>query len=164
MIKFHGKHSGVVGAPNKPAKRGYKIYTVADGHTGYIWDFEIYMRTQKREEGLTQRVVETLCADINGLNHVVYVDKFYTSVPLAYSLLKNGTYLCGSFNTSRKHWPVELKQKQKRGDGSNVTLRKMKRGNHLVKQSEDGKLIASVWKDSSLVYNLSTCLTPRLQQ
>ena len=48
MIKFHGKHSGVVGAPNKPAKRGYKIYTLADGHTGYVWDFEVYLRTSKR--------------------------------------------------------------------------------------------------------------------
>ncbi|GFR95304.1 PiggyBac transposable element-derived protein 4-like [Elysia marginata] len=76
IIKFHGKPSGVVGAPNKPAKRVYKIYTVADGHTGYIFDFEVYMRTDKREEGLTQQVVETLSKDFTGRNHVVYVDKF----------------------------------------------------------------------------------------
>ena len=100
MIKFHGKHSGVVGAPNKPAKRGYKIYTLADGHTGYVWDFEVYLRTSKREEGLTKRVVETLCKDVTGKNHIVYVDKFYTSIPLALSLLKKKIYLCGSFNTS----------------------------------------------------------------
>ncbi|GFO24769.1 PiggyBac transposable element-derived protein 4-like [Plakobranchus ocellatus] len=93
MIKFHGKHSSVVGAPNKPAKSGYKIYTLADGHTGYIWDFEVYLQTAKREEGLTKRVVETLCKDVTGKHHVIYVDKFYTSIPLDLSLLKKKRYI-----------------------------------------------------------------------
>ena len=30
MIKFHGQHWAVVGAPNKPAKRGFKIFAIAD--------------------------------------------------------------------------------------------------------------------------------------
>ena len=138
MIKFHGKHSGVVGAPNKPAKRGYKIYTLSDGHIGYVWDFEVYSCTSKWKEGLTKRVVEMLCKDGTGKNHSVYVDKFYT-LPLALSLLKKKIYLCGSFNTSRKQWPKILKP-QKTG----CYLKKLKRGNFICKQSEDGKMLASV--------------------
>ena len=115
-------------------------------------DFEVYLRTSKREEGLTKRVVETLCKDETGKTHIVYVDKFYTSIPLALSLLKKKIYLCGSFNTSRKQWPNKLKT-QKTG----CYLKKLKRGDFICKQSEDGKMLASVWKDSSLLFNLTTC-------
>ena len=108
IVKCHGQHWGIVGAPNKPAKRGFKILTVVDGTTGYISNFEVYLKNQ-REIGLTQRVVEDLCKEIQGRNHIVFVDKCYTSVPLAEPLLKNGTYICGSFNISRKQWPMDLK-------------------------------------------------------
>lgn len=57
MVKFHGRHWGVVGAPNKPAKRGFKIFVLADGETGYLHNWKVYLR-KKREVGLTQTVVE----------------------------------------------------------------------------------------------------------
>ena len=108
MIKCHGQHSGIVGAPNKPAKRGFKIFVAADGVSGYLWNFQVYMRKQK-EVGLTQRVVENLTEPVAGRNHIIFVDKFYTSVPLALSLLERSTFICGSFNTGRKFWPKDLK-------------------------------------------------------
>ena len=105
MVKCHGQHWGIIGAPNKPAKRGFKVFTLADGTTGYVSDFQVYLRKQ-RETGLTQRVVEDLCKDIGGRHHVVFIDKYYTSIPLAQSLPERKTYICGSFNTSRKLWPT----------------------------------------------------------
>ena len=81
---------------------------MADGVTGYLADFMVYLRKQK-EVGLTKRVVENLTENIEGRNHVVFVNKFYTSVPLALSLLERNTYLCGSFNTGRNMWPSDLK-------------------------------------------------------
>lgn len=36
-------------------------------------------------------------------------------------------------------------------------LKKLERGEYNCKQSEDGRMIATVWKDSSLVFNLTTC-------
>ena len=125
MVKCHGQHWGIVGAPNKPAKRGFKIFTVADGTTGYISNSEVYLKKQ-REIRLTQRVVEDLCKKIQGRNHIVFVDIYYTSVPLAESLLKNDTYICGSFNISRKRWPMDLKpdKKTKKSDA----VRSLKRG------------------------------------
>ena len=56
----------------------------ADGVSGYLWNFQVYMRKQK-EVGLTQRVVENLTEPVAGRNHIIFVDKFYTSVPLALS-------------------------------------------------------------------------------
>ena len=155
MVKCHGQHWGIVGAPNKPAKRGFKVWTLADGISGYIYDFEVYFRKQ-REVGLTQRVVENLTEEIQGKHHIVFVDKYYTSIPLAKSLLRRKTYLCGSFNTSRRHWPADLKpdkRKPKRDD----PVRNLKRGESMARQSKKGDIVACVWKDSSTVYNLSTC-------
>ena len=154
MIKFHGKHWGVVGAPNKPAKRGFKIFVLADGISNFMKDFQIYLRSQ-RQEGLTQAVVENLTEDIQGFYHLVVVDKFYTSVPLAMSLLASKIYLSGSFNISRKYWPAEMKPdktKRKKDD----PVRNLTHGQCLFRQSDDRKLVATVWKDSALVYNLST--------
>ena len=86
-VKCHGQHWGIVGAPNKSAKRGFKVWTLADGVTGYIYDFKVYLGTT--ETGLTQQVVEPLTSSIYGKHHIVFVDKYYTSVAVALSLLKN---------------------------------------------------------------------------
>ena len=101
MVKCHGQHWGIIGAPNKPAKRGFKVFTMTHGTTEYVSDFQVYLRKQK-ETSLIQRVVEDLCKDIGGRHHVVFVDKYYTSIPLAQSLLEKKTYICGAFNKSRK--------------------------------------------------------------
>ena len=115
----------------------------------------LYLLTFKREGGLTKRAVETLFKDVTGKNHIVYVDKFYTSIPLALFLLQKKIYLCGSFNASRKQWPNKLKPWK-----TGCYLKKLKRGDFICKQSEDGKMLASVWKDSSLVFSLTACHNP----
>ena len=63
MVKCHAKHFGIFGAPNKPAKRSFKIFGVADGISGYLSSFEVYLRG-KKEMGLTQHVVERLVQSI----------------------------------------------------------------------------------------------------
>jgi hypothetical protein len=155
MIKFHGQHFGSVGAPNKPCKRGFKVFVLADAHEGYLYNYIVYLR-KKRETGLTQRIVEDLMANLVGRHHIVFVDKFYTSIDLALSLLNKGTYINGSFNTSRVKWPLDLKP-NKRLRKKNDPIRSLERGESQARQTNDGKLMACCWKDSALVCNLSTC-------
>jgi hypothetical protein len=155
MVKFHGQHSGVIGAPNKPAKRGFKIFVLGDGESGYLYDFEVYLKKQ-REEGLTQRVVEDLLEHSTGVNHILFVDKYYTSIPLAQSLLKKSIYICGSFNSGRRFWPQDLKT-NKRLKKKDDKVRSLQRGEWMARQSQDKKMVATVWMDSALVYNLTTC-------
>ena len=57
----------------------------------------------------TKKVVQNVMADLSGRHHIVFVDQFYTSVDLAYSLLARGKYINNSFKTSRVEWPAELK-------------------------------------------------------
>ena len=162
MIKFMGQHWCIVGAPNKPAKRGFKIFCMCDGETGYMKDFHTYIR-KKKQTGLTQRVVEQLSENIHERNHIIYVDKFYTSIDLATSLLGNGTYLCGSFHSGRKNFPMEIKPNKKLRKRDDP-VRNLKQGQSMARQSNCGKLTACAWMDSALVLNLSTCFKPVANQ
>jgi hypothetical protein len=92
-------------------------------------------------------------------NHIIFVDKFYTSVPLALSLLQNNTYLYGSFNVGRKNWPQDLKVSKKLKKKEDK-VKSLKRGEFLTRQTKDKRQVATVWKDKRAVYNLSTCYNP----
>ena len=159
MIKFTGQHWCVVGAPNKPAKRGFKIFCLCDGSTGYLKDFQLYQR-RKKEIGLTQRVCENLVEDIHTRNHILYIDKFYTSIDLAKSLLEKGMYICGSFNAGRKNFPTDLKPNKKVSKKKDP-VRSLQRGDSLARQSTCGTMNAVAWMDSAVVLNLSTCFDVR---
>lgn len=89
----------------------------------------------------------------------MYTDKFYTSIPLAKSLLCKGIYLCGSINHTRKQWPHQLKPNKTKKKADDA-IRSLKRGESIQMQSSDTSLTATVWKDSALVSNLSTCHGP----
>ena len=49
MKKFHGGHFVSAGGPFKPGKRGFKIFTLADGHQEYTGVF-----TKKGEGSYTK--------------------------------------------------------------------------------------------------------------
>ena len=92
-------------------------------------------------------------------SYIIYVDKFYTSIDLALSLLSNTTYLCGSFQIGRKKWPNDLKP-NKQLKMKDDPVRSLERGQSLARQTMCRKLNACVWKDMILVSNLSTCYKP----
>ena len=54
-----------------------------------------------------------------------------------------------------KYWPIELKE-NKRKRRSEDPIRSLIRGEHLARQTRDGKITAIVWQDSRLVYTLAT--------
>ena len=54
-------------------------------------------------------VVIKLCQPYFNLNHVFYIDNFFTSVPLYQSLLENGMYACGTAKKNSTGFPKSLK-------------------------------------------------------
>ena len=66
MIPFKGRSSLKQYMPLKPVKRGIKVWTMADGITGYISQFEVYTgkKGTTAEKGLGSKVVKSLSCQL----------------------------------------------------------------------------------------------------
>lgn len=121
MVKYKGKvKKGRVKMPKKPIKNGFKIWCCCDSSNGYLCSFQVYEGrptnpiTGKKisEKGLTMRVVRDLLSPFRGLNHVVYLDNFFTSVPLVKALRKWKIFTAGTIQRRSAEFPKGLKQVQ----------------------------------------------------
>ena len=119
MIKFKGRSSIKQYMPQKPIKRGYKVWVRAD-ETGFVCQFQIYTGKieNTRELNLGKRVVEDLTKELVGGNHKVFFDNFFTSVDLMIALKQKNIYGCGTVRRGRVGLPKEEKadSKMKRGE------------------------------------------------
>ena len=148
MVKFKGRSSLKQYMPLKPTKRGIKVWVRSDSKTGYMCDFEVYTGRQggTAEVGLGGNVVRRLSRDLVGTYCHLYMDNFFSGIPLFTSLLDDGIYACGTFRTNRKWFPRDLLPFTKAGLPT--------RGDYRWRQ--DGNLVAMVWQDSKPVVVLST--------
>ena len=155
MIKFKGRSSMKQYLPKKPVKRGFKVWVRADAVSGYVCEFEVYTgKTDgERELGLGGNVVKKLTRHITGHNHIVYCDNFFTNAALFQDLQKDDIYACGTYNSTRKCYPRDLKGKAKSGLGS--------RGSTEYRQ--DGNLLVTLWQDTKTVSVLSTNCQPHCE-
>ena len=98
--------------PNKPIKQGYKIYGIADH--GYIYNF-IWSSREKGYQDILLRpnltktgcLVRTLALSLPRQRLVIYMDNYFTSVPL-FTELRACNF--GAVGTTRPHkdFPEEL--------------------------------------------------------
>ena len=108
MIKFQGRSALKQYLPNKPVKRGIKVWVLADG---YFHMLQVYTgREATPEKQLGARVVKDLTASLKHKHHHVYFDNFFTSVKLFEDLEKDGIYACGTARADRRGFPKALKQ------------------------------------------------------
>ena len=79
-------------------------------HTGYVWNVLVYCGKMDPISGFghAETVVLKLMEKLLDRGHALYVDNFYTSVPLAEALLNRKTLLCGTVRKNRKHLPKKL--------------------------------------------------------
>ena len=81
MIKFQGRSSLKKYMPQKPIKRGIKVWVLADSRNGYFSRLEVYTgRKRNTEHGLGEIVVKDLTLDF-GIGFVLttflYPKKFF---------------------------------------------------------------------------------------
>lgn len=83
MIRFKGRSSLRQYMPNKPIKRGYKMWVWAS-ESGYIDEFQIYTGKvgERTETNLGSRVVTDLTKTLLTGHYVVYFDNYFLSLPL----------------------------------------------------------------------------------
>ena len=134
--------------PLKPIKRGFKIWCASCACCGYVKAFQMYTGKEKKadtEKGLAHRVVTDLVVPhFSHRNHVIYMDNFFTSLPLFDDLAKSGIFACGTYRSNRVGFPKVL--------GDKKLVKTLKRGDSIVRYK--GNTTALVWMDKKPVYGV----------
>ena len=108
-------------------------------------NFQIYTgkADAQQQHGLAHRVVTDLVLPrFAHANHIVYMDNFFSSLPLVDELGKNGVMCCGTYRTGRLGFPAELANKD--------NLKQLKRGDSLMRHK--GETTVITWKDKKPVF------------
>jgi len=157
MVKFKGRHHAKQYMPMKPTKYGFKVWVCAEAITGYALQVEVYegkARTPARLKlrstyGVGYDIVTELTRQYQGKNHIVYYDRWFSSVPLAEHLLRNGIYANSTIKQDRAGLPPgSRKLKLKKTD----SCRQQRKGN--------SNLLFTVFYEKRQVAHLSTGCLP----
>ncbi|CAB3246685.1 unnamed protein product [Arctia plantaginis] len=106
MVKFKGRSTLKQYLPNKPIKRGFKIWARCDSSTGYLFEFEVYTgkKDNDTEFGLGAAVVNSLCKVLieeKIENAHVTFDNFFASTQIMQSLYENNIYSIATLRSNR---------------------------------------------------------------
>ncbi len=95
MLKFKGRSSLKQYMPNKPIKRGIKVWVEADSIIGYVCDFSIYSgKDGIKTDDLGGKVVKQLASTLNSRHHHhLYFDNYFSSSQLFLGLLDMKVYM-----------------------------------------------------------------------
>src|SRR5215510_5531487 len=112
LVPFRGRCSFIQYVPNKPAKYGIKIFALCDAKTFFTGNLEVYCGKQPNgpynfSSGPSD-IVTRLTAHLKGTCRNLTTDNWYTSYPLAVSLLKDKITLVGTLKKNKKEIPVEF--------------------------------------------------------
>ena len=112
LVAFRGRCGFRQYIPSKPAKYGIKIWWCCDSQTCYPLKGDVYLGRQpgqQREVGQGARVVEQLVEPWRKSGRNVTADNFFTSIPLAEDLLKDGLTFVGTIRSNKPHIPDSMK-------------------------------------------------------
>ncbi|XP_049772357.1 piggyBac transposable element-derived protein 1-like [Schistocerca cancellata] len=106
--------------PQKPTKRGLRVYLISDSANGYICSLIPYFGAVTTELlicphlNFSEKIVLHLLANIINATgqswYHLYTGCFYTSVALADELLKQNMHLTGMIQANRKNLPAAIKK------------------------------------------------------
>lgn len=150
LLGFRGRCPFRMYIPNKPNKYGIKIPMMCDNGTKYMLNAMPYIGRATNTNGLPQGeyYIKELSRPIHGTNRNITCDNWFTSVPLAKSLLLEPykLTLVGTIRSNKREIPEELKNTRSRPVGTSMFC-------------YDGclTLVSYKPKPSKMVYLLSSC-------
>lgn len=117
---------------------GIKVWSLCDSISAYIYNFDIYTGKDTHTDSNkgTDLVVMNLLTPLKTTDYNLYMDAFFTSVPLFDKLNEKGYGVTGVIKSNRKHLPKELSLVGKKDKGKIVSFR---RGNMLCFNFIDNK-------------------------
>lgn len=143
MIPFRGRVAFRQYNKSKRHKYGIKLFKVCT-NPGYTIKIQVYSgKNLDTENNTPTKIVLSLCHELLNKGHTIATDNWYTSLGLAYELLKNNTHFLGTVRKNRRNLPKK------------VVETKLKRGEFVAQENDDGITVLK-WKDKRDVLMLST--------
>ncbi|XP_053545623.1 piggyBac transposable element-derived protein 4-like [Bombina bombina] len=120
LMKFKGRLGFKQYIPSKKSRYGIKFYKLCESGSGYTWAFRVYEGKDSHLDppgcpdflGTSAKIVWELLIPLLGKGYHLYLDNFYTSVPLFRILYCLDTVACGTIRKNRKGFPKELSDKR----------------------------------------------------
>ena len=110
MVPYKGRSCLKLYMPKKPVRRGLKVWMRADGVTGYVSQYQVYVGKEvSSETGLGARVVKDLTSTLVDKYYHIFCDNFFTSVKLFHQLHRDGVYATGTIRADRRGFLEALK-------------------------------------------------------
>ncbi|XP_039280727.1 piggyBac transposable element-derived protein 1-like [Nilaparvata lugens] len=108
MVPFQGRLLFKQYIPNKTHKYGVKVFKLCNT-IGYTLQMSIYAgkNLEPSSVGVAERVVMQLADKYLDKGRILVTDNFYTSIPLATSLLEKNTHLIGTLRKNRRDLPKD---------------------------------------------------------
>lgn len=120
LLLFKGRPVWKQFMPLKCSRFGIKIYVFCDSGTGYTYCYRIYTGAQEPATDITNDLPQE-CEDMLSSEKIVvwllqllldkgyhlYIDNYYTSIPLATYLLTRNTHFTGTIRANRIPAPVK---------------------------------------------------------
>lgn len=151
-IATKGRFSPTQYMPSKPLRKGLRVWMLCDSRSGYCHRARLYVGKPSDDASAStvgHRVVTSLVRGLEGRYHHLFMDSFFTSVPLLQRLLQDGLYACGPTNPNRRGYPDALKPRN---------VGKLAPGEFY--QCQRGNLVATVTRDAKVVSCLSSNSAP----
>ena len=110
LIKFKGRVQFRQFLPLKRNRFGLKGFVIADSSNGYVLNTIIYTGKEgpAASKDLASQVVLQLIEPYTNSGYRLYVDNWYTSVPLFLELERRGILACGTVRPNRKYLPKDI--------------------------------------------------------
>ncbi|XP_069802761.1 piggyBac transposable element-derived protein 4-like [Dendropsophus ebraccatus] len=116
LVHFKGRLKFRQYMPNKRARYGMKVYKLCESETGYTQAFRVYEGKDRNIQPpdcpssltTTGKIVWDLLHPLLDKGYNLYLDNWYTSVPLFKCLLAKKTVACGTVRKNQKHLPKTL--------------------------------------------------------
>ena len=145
IVPFKGHSHLKVYMPAKPNKWGFKMWARA-GNSGFLYDFDVYSGAADKSKvsnlGVTGDIVMNLASTLPGdVNHKLFADNFFTSVPLIEALLERGIHYIGTVRANRVKQCVMDEKELKRGGRGSFDHRVEQRTNCVMVKWLDNRVV-----------------------
>lgn len=116
LVGFRGHCPFRVYMSSKPDKYGIKVWWLCDSATGYAFNGQVYLGRVGNlpEVGLAGRVVHDLCRPLYNTGRNITMDNFFSSVPLAETLLNENLTVLGTLRANKAQIPPQFQKDNRR--------------------------------------------------